>query len=131
MSRNYKGNAPPWKSNVPKKRTADEQEDAWVAQEDRFVLRQAKKKAILRVRGGRAKPIDWLAVFLHAMQETDDFLEETEDGGVVDAVEPEGVLQGLGKDELEQLESDIDTYHSRELSRQNKDFWSVRLRGIC
>ena len=33
-----------------KKRGIDAQEDAWVAEEDQFVLRQAKKKAALRVK---------------------------------------------------------------------------------
>ena len=34
----------------------------WVSQEDTFVLKQAKKKAEIRVKEGRAKPIDYLAV---------------------------------------------------------------------
>src|ERR1700716_4138317 len=42
----------------------DEKEREWVAQEDTFVLKQAKKKAEIRVKEGRAKPIDWLAVTL-------------------------------------------------------------------
>lgn len=38
----------------------NEQVREWVAQEDIFVLKQAKKKAEIRVKEGRAKPIDWL-----------------------------------------------------------------------
>jgi hypothetical protein len=112
-------------SSIPKKRAADEQEDQWVAQEDKFVLRQAKRKAILRVRGGRAKPIDWLAVTLHAIDKSDDFLDEAEENGDLDMVDPEGVIQSLNREELEQLEQDIETYLSRELNRTNKEFWRV------
>jgi hypothetical protein len=41
--------------------TQDEQSEQFVADEDKFVLKQAKKKADIRVRENRAKPIDYLA----------------------------------------------------------------------
>jgi Conserved mid region of cactin len=116
----------PSSSTVPRKRTADEQEDEWVAQEDKFVLRQAKRKAILRVRGGRAKPIDWLAVMLHVIDTSDDFFDDDEEKGELNMVDPEGVMQGLSKNELEDLERDIDTYLIREVLHNNKEFWNVR-----
>jgi hypothetical protein len=117
-------NRPP--PSIPRKRPADDAEDKWVADEDRFVLRQAKRKAILRVRGGRAKPIDWLTVILRAIDKTDDFLDENEEQGELDIVQPEGVFEGLSRDELSELERDIDTYLVRETDRSNKDYWSVR-----
>jgi hypothetical protein len=53
----------PPRPNVPAKRpVAEAQEAAWVADEDRFVLQQAKKKAAIRAKSGRALPIDWLAM---------------------------------------------------------------------
>jgi cactin len=117
-------NRPP--SSIPRKRPADEEEDKWVADEDRFVLKQAKRKAILRVRGGRARPIDWLTVILRAIDKTDDLLDENEEQGELDIVQPEGVFEGLSRDELGDLERDIDTYLVRETDTSNKDYWSVR-----
>jgi Conserved mid region of cactin len=117
-------NRPP--QSIPRKRPADDEEDKWVADEDRFVLRQAKKKAILRVRGGRAKPIDWLAVILRAIDKTDDFLDENAEAGELDIVDPEGVFEGLSLEEMRDLEGDIDTYLVRESNRSNKDYWNVR-----
>jgi hypothetical protein len=129
---------PPWhdgprqqrpSSSIPRKRAAaDDAEDAWVAEEDKFVLRQAKRRAILRVRGGRAKPIDWLAVTLRAIDRSDDRLDENEEDGELDVVDPEGVFEGLGKEDLEELASGIDTYLIRETESANKEFWTVSCR---
>jgi Conserved mid region of cactin len=113
-------------STVPRKRAADAEEDQWVAGEDRFVLDQAKKRAILRVRGGRAQPIDWLAVILRAIDKSDDMLDENEEEGELDIVDPEGVFEGLNREQLETLERDIDTYLAREIAPANQEFWNVR-----
>jgi hypothetical protein len=118
-------NHPP--QSIPRKRPADDEEDKWVADEDRFVLRQAKKKAILRVRGGRAKPIDWLAVILRTIDKSDDFLDENEEQGELDIVDPEGVFEGLNIEQLRELEQDIDAYFLRERNGTNKDYWNVSL----
>ena len=55
---------------IPRKRPApsEAQEAEWVAGEDRFVLQQAKKKAEMRVKDGRGRPIDWLAVTLRFVE---------------------------------------------------------------
>ena len=45
-------------ANRGKYLTQDEQSEQFVADEDKFVLKQAKKKADIRVRERRAKPID-------------------------------------------------------------------------
>jgi hypothetical protein len=116
----------PPQSSIPRKRTAaDEDEDKWVAEEDKFVLRQAKRRAILRVRGGRAKPIDWLAVILRAIDKTDDFLDDNDDDEELDIVDPEGVFEGLSLQELRELEQDIQTYLDRESEKSNAEFWTV------
>lgn len=127
-------NQPPWRarpahrkpaSTIPSKRSADMQEEEWVAGEDRFVLQQAKKKAAIRVKGGRAKPIDWLAVTLRVIDGTQDVLDEDDDTEL-DIVDPEGVLESLDEKQMEELENDIDTYLTLETDRKNKEFWQVR-----
>jgi hypothetical protein len=125
-NRNDRDGGRQYQQSIPRKRpAADEEEDQWVAEEDRFVLKQAKRKAILRVRGGRAKPVDWLAVVLRAIDKADDGLDDNEEEGEIDIVDPEGVFEGLDAGELEELNRDIDTYVIRETSPSNKDFWNV------
>jgi hypothetical protein len=110
----------------PTKRSANAQEDAWVADEDRFVLQQAKKKAALRVKGGRAKPIDWLAVTLRFVDKTKNLLDEEVEDHELEIVDPEGVLEGLSDDELSDLEKEIDNYLTLETNRSNREYWNVR-----
>jgi len=120
---------PSQSQTIPRKRpAAEDEEDKWVADEDKFVLRQAKRKAILRVRGGRAKPIDWLAVILRAIDKADDELDENEGEGELDIVDPEGVFEGLDREELADLEDGIDTYLAREVNRSNREYWTVSKR---
>jgi hypothetical protein len=49
--------------------TEDVQYKAWLAQEDDFMLIQAKKRAVIRVREGRAKPIDVFVINLKLVEE--------------------------------------------------------------
>lgn len=131
-------NPPPWRqgpsrappkstppSTIPSKRSANSQEDAWVADEDRFVLQQAKKKAAIRVKGGRARPIDWLAVTLRFIDPTKTILDEEVEDDELDIVDPEGVFEGLEESELADLEKDIENYLTLETNHNNKDFWNV------
>ena len=116
------------KSSIPAKRSAaDAQEDAWVADEDRFVLKQAKKKAIIRARAGRAEPIDLLAVTLSALDRNRDGYDSDQDDQELPVVDPEGVFEGLDDIELDELDKGIDTYLALEQSRSNRDFWNVCL----
>ena len=113
------------RSTIPAKRSADAQEEAWVADEDRFVLQQSKKRAALRVKGGRAKPIDWLAVTLRFIDPTKTLLDEEVEDDELDIVDPEGVFEGLGERELAELEGDVDDYLALETNRQNREYWNV------
>lgn len=120
----------PRASRVPSKRSSDAQEAAWVAQEDAFVIKQAKKKAAIRVKEGRAKPIDWLAVILRVIDPDWDLLDDDLVDSEHDVVDPDGVFEGLSDAQLSELERDIDTYLTLETSRGNRDFWKVRVHGL-
>ncbi|KAI9812968.1 MAG: hypothetical protein M1832_006447 [Thelocarpon impressellum] len=113
-------------STIPAKRSADTQEAEWVAQEDVFVLNQAKKKAEIRVREGRARPIDWLAVTLLVIDPSRDLLEDETAVSELDVVDPDGVFEGLSDAQLADLEKDIDTYIALETGRNNRDYWNAR-----
>jgi hypothetical protein len=91
------------------------------------VLKQAKKKADIRVREGRAKPIDWLAVILRVIDPDRDLLEDDEEDMEVDVVDPEGVFEGLNDAQLEELETDITSYLTLETNTRNKDYWKTML----
>lgn len=119
------------RSSIPAKRSAaDAQEDAWVADEDRFVLKQAKKKAIIRARAGRADPIDLLAVTLRALDATKNGYDSDDDDQELPTVDPEAVFEGLDDIQLEELDQGIDTYLALEQSRSNRDFWNT-MKVIC
>jgi hypothetical protein len=103
----------------------DQQVREWVAQEDVFVLKQAKKKAEIRVKEGRAKPIDWLTVTLRVIDPTRDPLDDEIADSDLDVVDPDGVFEGLSQTQLQDLEKDIDTFVNLETNAQNRDFWQV------
>ena len=102
----------------------------WVAQEDNFVLRQAKKKAEIRVKEGRAKPIDWLTITLRVIDPTRNPLDDEIPDSDLDLVDPDGVFEGLSQTQLVDLEKDIDTFLTLETNSKNRDFWKVRSAGI-
>jgi hypothetical protein len=103
----------------------DEQAREWVAQEDIFVLKQAKKKAEIRVKEGRAKPIDWLTVTLRVIDPTRDPMDDEIADSEIDVVDPDGVFEGLSQTELQDLEHEIETFLKLESNAQNRDFWQV------
>ncbi len=98
----------------------------WVSQEDNFVLKQSKKKAQIRVREERAKPIDWLAVTLSVIDPTRDPLEDDGIESDVDIVDPAGIFEGMSYSQLHELGKEIDAYLILESNRNNRDYWSVR-----
>lgn len=87
------------------------------------MLQQAKKKAAIRVKEGRAKPIDWLAVTLRFTDSTRSAFDDEVNDAELDIVDPEGVFDGLNVDQLAELEKDIDIYASLESNRTNVEFW--------
>jgi hypothetical protein len=118
------------RSSLHSQTLEDEQTRQWVLQEDSFVLKQAKKKADIRVREGRAKPIDWLAVTLRVIDPDRDLLDDDDEESHVDVVDPEGVFEGLNDEQLGELESDIVSYLTLEKAKNNKDYWRT-MQIIC
>ncbi|KAL3474200.1 cactin [Aspergillus californicus] len=108
----------------------DERAREWVAQEDIFVLKQAKKKAEIRVKEGRAKPIDWLTVMLRVIDPTRNPLDDEITDSELDVVDPDGVFEGLSQSQLDDLEKDIDTFLGLESNYQNRDYWRT-MKVIC
>ena len=96
-----------------------------MAEEDIFVLKQAKKKAEIRVKDGRARPIDWLAVTLRLIDPDRDLLDDEVPDSDLDVVDPDGVFEGLSEQRLSELEKDIDTYIALERKKENRDYWNV------
>ncbi|MCJ1464945.1 hypothetical protein MMC07_003560 [Pseudocyphellaria aurata] len=107
-----------------------EQMREWVSKEDDFVLKQSKKKAHIRVREGRAKFIDWLAVTLSVIDTTTDPLEDESDDPELDIVDPAGVFEGLSLSQLQDLGKDIDAYSALESNGGNRRYWNA-LSVIC
>ena len=103
----------------------------WVSREDDFVLQQSKKKAHIRVKEGRAKAIDWLAVTLGVIDATRDLLEEESLESDIEVVDPAGVFEGLSASELRDLGKDIDTYMALESNPSNRRYWTVRSHIRC
>ncbi|XP_065132848.1 splicing factor Cactin isoform X1 [Paramisgurnus dabryanus] len=84
----------------------------WAEQEDNFHLHQAKLRSKIRIRDGRAKPIDLLAKYISA--EDDDLSVEMH--------EPYTFLNGLTATDMEDLLEDIKIYMELEQGK-NVDFW--------
>ncbi|XP_053559098.1 splicing factor Cactin [Bombina bombina] len=84
----------------------------WEEQEDNFHLQQAKLRSKIRIRDGRAKPIDLLAKYISA--EDDDL--------AVEMHEPYTFLTGLTVSDLDDLLEDIQIYMELEQGK-NVDFW--------
>ena len=108
----------------------DERMREWVAQEDDFVLKQAKKKAEIRVKEGRAKPIDWLAITLRVVDPTRNLLDDEVEEKDLDFVDPDSVFDGLSKTQLFDLRKEIDTYMNLETNKKNRDYWRT-MQIIC
>ncbi|KIW70409.1 hypothetical protein PV04_02681 [Phialophora macrospora] len=108
----------------------DERMREWVAQEDDFVLKQAKKKADIRVKEGRAKPIDWLAVTLRVVDPTRNPLDDEVDEKDLDFADPNSVFDDLSESQLDELRKDIETYMNLEKNKKNRDYWKT-MQIIC
>ncbi|GJN92199.1 hypothetical protein Rhopal_005229-T1 [Rhodotorula paludigena] len=104
---------------------------AWIEKEDDFHLEQAKRRAEIRVRERRAKPIDYLALNLKwsqpPLQPGDEGYEEQEEdegeGLEVDLEEPYAIFEHLTLEDAEELHEDIKMYLSLEKIEAHQEFW--------
>lgn len=105
--------------------TQDEQARKFVADEDNFVLKQSKKKADIRVREGRAKPIDLLAFNLRYIDTDRDIFDDQEADAEIDVPNPIAVVEALNVAQLDELEGDIKSYHTLETNGRNREYWTA------
>ncbi|KAL2192644.1 mid region of cactin-domain-containing protein [Corynascus similis CBS 632.67] len=110
--------------------TQDQQAEQFIADEDKFVLKQAKKKADIRVREQRAQPIDYLAFGLRFIDSDRDAFDNDEEDVEIDIPAPEAVLQSLNEAQLRELEEDIRSYHTLEHNSRNREYWTA-LHALC
>ncbi|KAI0004693.1 mid region of cactin-domain-containing protein [Xylariaceae sp. FL0662B] len=123
-------NKPRGSNNAQSYLSQDEQSRQFVADEDKFVLRQAKKKADIRVRERRAKPIDLLAFNLRYIDTDRDVFDDEDDDLDIDTPPPTVVIDGLKEPELKELDVDITSYHTLETNKRNKEYWTA-LQTLC
>lgn len=116
--------------NSAKYLTQDEQARQFVADEDKFVLKQSKKKADIRVREGRAKPIDLLAFNLKYIDTDRDVFDDDDADLDIEVPAPSKVVQDLDATQLTELDSEIGSYHVLESNTRNREYWRV-LQLLC
>lgn len=108
----------------------DDESRRFVADEDKFVLKQSKKKADIRVREGRAKPIDFLAFSLKYIDTERDVFDDDEGDLHIDVPSPDQIVQSLSIAELSELEKEIASYHVLETTTLNQEYWKALL-SLC
>ncbi|SPO24764.1 related to cactin [Ustilago trichophora] len=107
---------------------------SWVAKEDDFHLEQAQRRAVIRVKENRAKPIDLLSINLKwadpniiAEQEQKQDDDDDEAGLEIDLDEPYTIFVDLTLEETEELHQDIQMYLQLEKNDSHLDFWRSML----
>lgn len=107
---------------------------SWVAKEDDFHLEQAQRRAVIRIKENRAKPIDLLSMNLKwadpniiAEQESKQDDDDDEAGLEIDLDEPYTIFEDLKLEETQELHQDIQMYLQLEKNDANLDFWRSML----
>ncbi|KAI0409814.1 mid region of cactin-domain-containing protein [Xylaria palmicola] len=103
----------------------DEQSQRFVADEDKFVLKQSKKKADIRVREGRAKPIDLLAFNLRYVDTDRDVFDENDTDVRISVPAPTAIIEALNEADAGELDAEITSYHTLETNARNRDYWTA------
>ncbi|EPQ26475.1 uncharacterized protein PFL1_05797 [Pseudozyma flocculosa PF-1] len=128
----------------------------WVAKEDDFYLEQSKRRAAIRIRENRAKPIDILSINLKwadphlghrnagkaaqlntseaqdVAEDADDVVDDDDDdddeaGLEIDLEEPYNIFENLTLEETQELHQDVKMYLSLEKVEANLEFWRSML----
>ncbi|RKO94757.1 mid region of cactin-domain-containing protein [Blyttiomyces helicus] len=99
----------------------------WEAKESEFHLEQAKTRAKIRIKDGRAKPIDILAMNLSLASDSAIAEEFDALGLEIDTDEPYLIFADLSLPEVEELHKDILLYLSleKEAATNNRTFWEA------
>ena len=87
---------------------------SWVDGEEQFLFKQAKLRSEVRMKEGRAKPIDWLVAYINASGNESEYQEHL--------VEPYRYLNGLRLSDMEDLQEDIRVYKQLD-STDNLEYW--------
>jgi hypothetical protein len=112
-------------SNIQTYLSQDEQSQRFVAEEDKFVLKQSKKKADIRVREGRAKPIDLLAFNLRYVDTDRDVFDDNDTDVHISVPAPTAVIESLNESEASELDAEITSYHTLETNAINREYWTA------
>ncbi|KAJ2657966.1 hypothetical protein IW148_004924 [Coemansia sp. RSA 1199] len=111
---------------LSRQRREQEQEKLgdWERREEEFHLVQAKRRAEIRIKNHRPKPIDVLAMNLRLANEPMRDEEVLELGMMrVDTDEPHRIVECLDEGEARELAQDVEMYLSLESIAQNVEFW--------
>ncbi|RWS13766.1 cactin-like isoform X2 [Dinothrombium tinctorium] len=95
----------------------------WEKQEDTFHLKQAKLRSQLRIKEGRAKPIDLLARYIDIVRGHEEKKQNQDDDSSFELVEPYLCLNGLRIADIEDLQEDIKVYMELD-KKSNADYWN-------
>ncbi|KAI8069268.1 mid region of cactin-domain-containing protein [Gongronella butleri] len=95
----------------------------WQAKEEDFHLEQAKRRAEIRIKEGRAKPIDILAMNLRLANEADQMDDEVD--LEIDLDEPYKIFDDLSLADTEELDEDIQMHLLLEKNRDSLAFWKA------
>ncbi|KAJ1819526.1 hypothetical protein LPJ75_001178, partial [Coemansia sp. RSA 2598] len=124
-----------------RKRREQEQEKLgdWERREEEFYLQQAKRRAEIRIRDNRPKPIDIMAMNLRLANEKidDGELDDIAAVRIESDAAPDAMVDELSAKECEELIQDVEMYLSLETNSRNIEFWenllvvgSAHLKGV-
>ncbi|KAL9551924.1 hypothetical protein MBANPS3_004032 [Mucor bainieri] len=97
----------------------------WEAKEEEFHLEQAKQRAAIRIRDGRAKPIDILAMNLRLANEPDKVEEDVD--LEIDLDEPYTIFDNLSLADTDELHKDIQMHLALEKNPKTLEFWRAMI----
>lgn len=126
----YQGNWSTKQQAVSNRIQEEERHREFLAQETRFLVQQKRKAAEIRVKEGRAKPIDWLAVNLRALDPVQDLINDDEVRDNLNYTDPEVVINNLTREELPIVRREIDGFLELEDKHTVQEYWRT-VRIIC